>query len=189
MKRVHPLPTPECMASILRYDGKDFYWRARPQTAFQSEAVWKRWNTRWAGQRVALAHVSGGYRGVRFSGVTILAHRAAWVLSHGEWPADCIDHINGDVADNRIGNLRDCSRSANMRNQKLNSRNTSGVPGVSWNAQDKRWRARAYLNRRCVSLGSFRLKDDAIAARREAERRFGYHENHGRKIPLPNGPP
>ena len=36
----------------------------------------------------------------------VKAHRLAWALHHGGWPAMTIDHINGVKEDNRIVNLR-----------------------------------------------------------------------------------
>lgn len=58
-----------------------------------------------------------GYRYVSVSGRKYLTHRVVWFLHHGTWP-DYIDHINQDSLDNRIENLRACSQSTNLRNQR-----------------------------------------------------------------------
>lgn len=45
----------------------------------------------------------------------------------------------------------------------------SGVSGVSWCRDTKRWRARIKIAGQRHALGSFRLFEDAVAARRAAE--------------------
>ena len=50
-----------------------------------------------------------------------------------------VDHINGDPLDNRQINLRICTHTENMQNQRLPKNNTSGFKGVS--AWKGRWMA------------------------------------------------
>jgi hypothetical protein len=49
------------------------------------------------------------------------------------------DHVNGDKLDNRRCNLRICSRSQNMQNQKAIRRKTSKYKGVCWHKAAKKW--------------------------------------------------
>jgi hypothetical protein len=64
------------------------------------------------------AILSDGYRGVKYKGKRYPAHRVIWLWNNGAWPTGDVDHINGDRADNRIKNLRDVTRSENIKNQR-----------------------------------------------------------------------
>lgn len=133
-----------------------------------------------AGKEAFISRKPNGYIYARLMGRAIYAHRAAWAISYGEWPKGDIDHINGDRADNRIANLRDVSRQENMRNAKRNRANRSGVVGVTWCRAARKWQAQIGISGKCKYLGIFSSRDDAVAARRAAERQYGFHENHGR---------
>lgn len=115
-------------------------------------------------------------------GVRLYAHRTAWALHHGDWAEGEIDHINGNGLDNRIDNLRDVSRLVNRQNAKLHKDNTSGVSGVCWAKNTGKWQAQIKVRTKMVYLGQFPDKTDAVAARREAERLYGFHPNHGRVV-------
>lgn len=82
--------------------------------------------------------------------------------------------------DNRIENLRAADNFINAQNQKLHSRNKSGVPGVH-QTQFGTWYAEITAHRVYHRLGTFKQKSDAIAARKNAERIHGFHPNHGSK--------
>lgn len=80
-------------------------------------------------------------------------HRVAWAYVHGKWPADQIDHINGDKSDNRLCNLREASTTENMRNVGKQSHNTSGLKSVSWHKLRKKWRATIKVDQKKIHLG------------------------------------
>lgn len=75
---------------------------------------------------------SHGYRQIKIDRRLYLAHRLAWYYAHGEWPAMCIDHINGDKSDNRLCNLRHVTKAENCQNRRIASRDSrTGFLGVS----------------------------------------------------------
>ena len=106
---------------------------------------------------------SYGYWEVRVFGKLYRAHRLAWLMVHGKWPDEDIDHINGDRADNRIINLRDVSRADNLHNNtKLHPSNTSGMSGVF--PHRLRWGSKISIDNKNVHLGIFNTKELAYRA-------------------------
>jgi hypothetical protein len=67
-----------------------------------------------------------------------------------------------------------------MRNRKLNANNRSGVSGVCWAEGTQKWQAQIKVDGRMIYLGQFDELADAATARRTAEQKYGFHENHGR---------
>lgn len=57
-----------------------------------------------------------------------------------------------------------------MPNRELNKNNTSGHTGVSWNKTKGKWVARIQFQKNMYYLGAFENIDDAIKARKEAEK-------------------
>ena len=93
------------------------------------------------------------------------AHRLAWFYVYGRWPAEGIDHINGDPLDNRIANLRECTQQQNNGNHKaLNPLNTSGYRGVTWKRDKRKWKAYININNRQTHLGYFDSAEQAYEA-------------------------
>lgn len=109
-------------------------------------------------------------------------HRLAWFYVTGTMPVRemDIDHINGNGLDNRFVNLRVVARKINSRNCKLSSRNTSGTCGV-YQRSSGRWRSHIRVDRKLICLGTFNEKEDAITARRKAEKKYGFTKLHGRR--------
>ena len=107
-----------------------------------------------------------GHLQIRFDGVRHLAHRLAWLYVHGEWPAQMIDHINGDPADNRIANLRDVSASINAQNQRSATKKNkrSMLLGAHFHAQSGKFLAHIRLAGVARHLGSFETEQEAHAA-------------------------
>ena len=110
---------------------------------------------------------TNGYSRIELDGRRYLAHRVAWLMSFGQWPAKNIDHINGDRMDNRLCNLRDVDTRTNNRNRTvLNSNNRSGYPGVRQdprNPRKPRWHARLNQKEGGIWVGTFDTPEEAHA--------------------------
>lgn len=180
-----PLPSQEVLRQLLDYDPETgvLRWKERGPEWFANiggktaEHHRKRWNTCFAG-REALSHVNEqGYRQGHILGRLYRAHRVIWKVAHGV-DADEIDHMNGDRSDNRLRNLRNVPRVGNMRNRSRNANNKTGVTGVCRHKVTGKWAAKVGN----AQLGTFDTFEEAVAARKAAERNLGYHENHGRHV-------
>lgn len=179
------LPEPEFLREILDYDPETglLTWKVRgvwlftdgKQTAQHNAAIW---NGKNAGKLAGCRNLKG-YIVLGFGTRLIRAHRIAWAITHGAWPESEIDHINHDRADNRIANLRVVGRKDNMKNISLRPESKSGVSGVSWCKNRKKWQVAIHDGEKRVALGRYDILADAVAARKAAEVRLGYHENHG----------
>lgn len=75
-----------------------------------------------------------------------------------------VDHINGNKLDNRRSNLRICTNQENVRNVVKRKNNKSGFKGVYWHTQSKCWRAKITVNGKCITVGGFKIKEDAAKA-------------------------
>jgi HNH endonuclease len=112
-----------------------------------------------------------GYIRIGVSGRFYMAHRLAWLYTHGVWPAGDIDHINGEKADNRLSNLRDVSTSVNMQNQRsAQPRNASGFLGVT--RHGNRFEASIKINGVNLYLGSYGSPEEAHASYLKEKRRI-----------------
>lgn len=85
-----------------------------------------------------------------------------------------VDHIGGEEtrSDNRKQNLRICTISQNNMNRKITNRNTSGVVGVAWDKNKKKWEATIRINKKQIHLGLFDNFEDAVDTRKQAEEKY-----------------
>jgi len=176
------LPDVETLRKLLDYDPETgiLTWKPRTAEMFSSAAKARQWNDRCANKIAGNKRpLPKNYILVSVLTENLMAHRIAWAMYYGAPPSEQIDHINGDCSDNRIINLRVVSNIENCRNQRAPRNNTSGHVGVHFRKKDARWYA--YISARGrISLGDFQTFDEAVAARKAAEIKHGFHPNHGR---------
>lgn len=87
-----------------------------------------------------------GYLFVNFRKKHIYLHRLAWFITNGEWPSKDLDHKDGDIANNRMRNLREADDCQGNRNRGKHKNNTSGFKGVYFRKERKKWVAMARRN-------------------------------------------
>lgn len=176
-------PSQKYLKECFSYDGVTLTWKKRPLHHFSRQASQSNFNTRFAGKEAGVLHLSkksNNYRLVGVDGPKYAVHVIIWVILYGEFEGT-IDHINGNSADNRLDNLRAVSFRENHKNRKLPKSNKSGCMGIYFNKKYSKWIASIRIDGQALHLGSFCTKFDAACARRSAEKKYGFHENHGRK--------
>lgn len=109
---------------------------------------------------------------VGFDNKTYLIHRIIYLYWHGEMP-EFIDHIDGNPGNNKIENLRRCTKSENNWNSVKRKDNSSGIKGISWHKKDGKWHARLMVDKQNVYLGAY--TDIAEAAKAVTLARAHYH--------------
>jgi hypothetical protein len=152
----------EGLLAILHYD---------PETGIFTRKI--SLGGKYAGTEAGTDH-SNGYRQVTINKKKYFLHRLAWFYVHGEWPPHEIDHINGIRNDNRLCNLRCVTHKENLKNLRIPKNNTSGVVGVSWSNKDSVWTSQIKVSGKAIYLGSFIKFEDAVKARREAEKKYNF---------------
>lgn len=167
----HPIDI-EILRRLISYDPEtgDLKWLERPIEFCPSYGEWRRWNSRFSGKLALTPCDTKGYRRGRILGKSYAAQRVCWALSKGEWPKFEIDHIDRCKTNNRLSNLRDVSASVNCKNQNIRRNNTSGTTGVVFHKRTSKWHAGIQDRGKKKFLGGFDRLEDAIAARRLAEK-------------------
>ena len=170
------------LKELISYDPDTgvFTWLKRPRHHCKSDVSCAIFNSRSAGKKAGGICKGDGYVVIRVFSAHYKSHRLAFLYMTGSFPPEQCDHINGIRDDNRWANLRPVSHAENGRNQRIPSNNTSGVRGVCWHKETKKWRATIRVDDKFKYLGVFSEKSDAIAVRKAAEKKYGFHPNHGR---------
>lgn len=161
--------TQKYLRETLHYDPETgvFTWRVPPARNVKNGSV-------------AGCLTSHGYIQIGVKNRLYAAHRLAWLYVYGKWPTNLIDHINGVRSDNRITNLREATSAENQYNILKAKNNTSGVKGVTWSKQHKKWRAQCRVNGKNHRLGLFAdICEAEQVVKQFREQHHGKFANHG----------
>jgi hypothetical protein len=118
---------------------------------------------------VAGSHDSEGYSRIKVDGKHYFAHRLVFLYHFGYMPEHEVDHIDRNRSNNKIENLREASKSCNMRNSTQQNSTTSGVKGLSWHKATQKWVAQIMVNGTVKHLGLYSDFAEAAAHRLAAE--------------------
>lgn len=157
---IRPLPSLERLNELLSYDEFSgvLTWKMQPSASRANIGF----NNKCGG-KVAGTVGAKGYIMIGIGKVYYLAHRIVWKMMTGSDPIDIIDHEDTDRTNNRWPNLREASNGSNIQNSKLRCDNSSGVKGVHWDAQHKKWRAVLTTNGTSTRLGRFASIEEAAS--------------------------
>lgn len=75
-----------------------------------------------------------------------------------------LDRINND-GDYELGNVRWATKQEQVINRGIQTNNTSGYPGVSWDKSRKLWKAYIKRNGKMTNIGRYATKAEAVKAR------------------------
>lgn len=106
---------------------------------------------------------SCGYWRIKYRGKTYLLHRLMFAWEHGYLP-EMVDHIDRNVHNNVLSNLRAAKRGENTINSVARSDNTSGYKGVTWHKSSGKWHASVFKDKKRHYCGVFTNKDEAAKA-------------------------
>lgn len=88
-------------------------------------------------------------------------------------PKHTLDRKNGN-GDYEPDNVRWATPTEQNHNMRLRRDNTSGAKGVDFDKRSNKWRARIKSHGVDTHIGYFKTKEQAILARKDFERRYGY---------------
>jgi hypothetical protein len=90
----------------------------------------------------------------------------------------CVDHVDNDILNNTVGNLRWATDQENNRNCRLSSKNKTGVKGVCYDKKYSKFRAHIRIDGIAINLGRFNTLEEAKDARvKKANEVFGVFVN------------
>lgn len=126
--------------------------------------------------RVKVGDVAGGinkttgYCDICVDNENYRAHRLIFIWHHGYNPENDIDHHpDRNRTNNRIENLREATRSCNLRNTGNPCTNKSGVKGVWWCKSRNKWAAEIMVMQKKKYLGYHKDFNEAVLYRFAAE--------------------
>lgn len=155
-------------------------WNNRPREHFNTDRGWKVFNSSFAGKVIGCERKgtrSTPYLEIRINNTTHLLHRLICIWVKGRVP-EMVDHDDGNSLNNAWANINYSDATGNNRNLPTPSNNTSGHIGV--NLEKGKWKASISSLNKKLHLGTFKTFEEAVVARKQAEKDLGYNKNHGR---------
>jgi hypothetical protein len=140
------------------------YWKYREDKSVQ-------WNGRFAGKKAG-AIDSFGYcvTSVVYNSFRchLKIHTIVWILNHGCYPDDMIDHKNNNRSNNLIVNIRPADAYLNILNTEPLPNRSSQYKGVYFRKAERKWVTRYTLSAETYYVGGFIDELEAALAYNES---------------------
>ena len=161
--------TKELLHEIFEYKDGELFYKIKPNKKASLVKV---------GMKAGSLY-NDGYLRITYKKQRYAIHNLIFFMFYGYKP-EIVDHIDGDILNNKIENLRAATRSQNCQNSKLAKNNTSGVKGVTWHKYHKKWLAVCSINKKYTYIGYFKnLEDAKNAVIKFREETHGNFANNG----------
>jgi hypothetical protein len=150
--------TKEYLHSLFEYKDGELYWKISKSNI------------------VSVGEIAGSkkprrYKIIRLDYKTQQAHRLIFMMHYGYMPVE-VDHIDGNILNNKIENLREADRSQNLCNTKISSKNTSGKKNISWSKRSKKWQVQIAFKGKRMHFGYYDDLELADLVAQEARDKF-----------------
>ena len=145
-------------------DSGELIWKRRPLHHFsKGEASMNSWNVKNENKKAGTSRKDGRIAVcVKHNNKTHMVYASRLILAivSGRWPDGLVDHIDGDPGNNKLENLRVCSKAQNSQNRL----NTPGklLPGVK--KDGNKYSAKVKSNGVFHHVGMFTTEQEAHAA-------------------------
>jgi len=137
-------------------------WQYEPETG---KLYWRIAPRKGVSVGAEVRSFDGRYLNVKYKKKKYSVHRVVWLLMCGVWPPKHMDHLNGDMTDNRFSNLRLATARQNSYNRHKRPANKTGYRGVYFAGNGStRYRARIRVNGKLTDLGYYDDPRNAHAA-------------------------
>lgn len=171
--------TKEFLNECFTYENGFLYWKKRPLSHFKSEKSYKNFSkfiNKKAGFFCNSKNSQTTYLNVEINNIAFKVHRIIWQMHYDGLDENYqIDHKDHNGLNNNLSNLRKVCCYINQRNKPLQTSNTTGINGVNWHKSANKWQVRITdLSGKRLDLGRFNSFEDAVKARKNAEKLYGY---------------
>jgi hypothetical protein len=139
--------TQEYLREIFDYKDGHLYWKKRTSIRIT------------IGKKVGYLSKDGRIY-TRINKKLVGLHRVIFAYHHGYFPK-LVDHIDRNCLNNSIENLREATKSQNAFNSKIASNNKSGVKGICWHKNAKKWHTRIVVGKKIIVSSFFENLSDA----------------------------
>ena len=138
----------------------------------EGKLFWKKTvNSRAQKGQQAGSNNGNGYCRIRINKKSHYAHRLIFMFHYG-YCSEYIDHINGNVTDNKIKNLREATQTENNYNMKKPKHNTTGAKCVYWFKPKNKWKVQIGINKKSKHIGYFDNFELAELVANEAREKY-----------------
>ena len=134
---------------------------------------------------IQIGDIAGGTNGkrqpyyrVRVKKERYFVHKIVYLFHYGYMP-EFVDHIDRNIQNNKIENLRPVTQSQNQMNRDVLSNSKTGIKNVFWHKNRKKWMVSISVNKLRKTIGYF--KDIELAELVALESANKYHQQYSYK--------